>query len=124
MRAFLFAAGIALMLGGCTWFPSLGVYKLDINQGNYVTQDQVDKLKVGQSRPEVRAALGTPLVSDPFHANRWDYVYEFDRQGIRLERRQLSVFFVNDKLDRWVGDKVPPSPEQLAREGGGDAALD
>src|SRR5437870_12935447 len=44
MRALLCAAGLALMLGGCSWFPSLGVYKLDINQGNYITQDQVDKL--------------------------------------------------------------------------------
>ena len=58
-----------------------GVYKLDINQGNYLSQDMVDKLKVGQTRPQVRTILGTPLVTSAFRADRWDYVYEFKRQG-------------------------------------------
>ena len=124
MRALLCAAGLALMLGGCSWFPSLGVYKLDINQGNYVTQDQVDKLRVGQTRAQVRSALGTPLVADAFHANRWDYVYEFNRQGRTLEHRRFTVYFAEDKLARWEGDEVPPSPVEAARSGGGDAALD
>ena len=74
MRMVLCAVALTLMLGGCTYLSSLGVYKLDINQGNYVTQDQVDKLKVGQTRQQVRIALGTPLLTDAFHANRWDYV--------------------------------------------------
>ena len=125
MRALLCAIGIAAMLGACTILPaSLSVYKLDINQGNYVTQDQVDKLRVGQTRTEVRAVMGTPLVNDPFHANRWDYMYEFNRQGVTLEHRQFVLFFVDDRLDRWIGDQLPPSPEQVAREGGGDALLD
>ncbi len=62
MRAILFAAGLALLMAGCTWFPSLGVYKLDINQGNYITQDQVDRLKVGPD-----AAAGSRWRS----ARRW-----------------------------------------------------
>lgn len=124
MRAIICAAGIALVLAGCSWFSSLGVYKLDINQGNYVTQDQVDKLKLGQTRQQVRLALGTPLLADPFHANRWDYVYAFERQGRVLEERKLTVYFVDDKLARWEGDDVPPSPVETARGGGGDAALD
>ena len=111
-------------LGGCSWFPSLGVYKLDINQGNYVTQDQVDKLKVGQTRQQVRTALGTPLVADAFHANRWDYVYEFNRQGRTLEHRRFTAYFADDKLARWEGDEMPPPPAEVARSGGGDAALD
>ena len=64
MRAILCAAGAALLLAGCSWFPSVGVYKLDVNQGNYITQDQVEKLKVGQTRAQVRSALGTPLLAD------------------------------------------------------------
>ena len=130
MYAILRAAAIAgcvismTMLGGCSWFPSLGVYKLDINQGNYVTQDQVDKLKVGQTRQQVRTALGTPLVADAFHANRWDYVYEFNRQGRTLEHRRFTVYFADDKLARWEGDEMPPPPAEVARSGGGDAALD
>ena len=98
------------MLGGMYLAStSLGVYKLDINQGNYVTQDQVDKLQGRPDPHQVRAALGTPLVTDAFHANRWDYIYEFNRQGSTLEHRQFTVYFVDDKLARWEGDEVPPS---------------
>ena len=87
MRAFLCASTACLLLVGCGYFPHLGVYKLDINQGNYVTQDQVERLKVGQTRQQVRLVLGTPLLVDAFHANRWDYVYEFERQGRVVEER-------------------------------------
>jgi len=124
MRAFLGAASLTLMLGACASLPGIGVYKLDINQGNYVTQDQVDRLKTGQTRQQVKGALGTPLVADAFHVNRWDYIYEFRRQGRTLEHRQFTVYFVDDKLARWEGDEVPPPPAEVARTGGGDAALD
>ena len=124
MRAILSAASLTLMLGACSYFPSLGVYKLDINQGNYVTQDQVDRLKVGLTRQQVKSALGTPLVTDAFHANRWDYTYEFRRQGKTLEHRQFTVYFVDDRVARWEGDEMPPPPAEVARAGGGDAALD
>ena len=124
MRARIGATLLTLVLGACASLPGIGVYKLDINQGNYITQDQVDRLKVGQTRQQVKGALGTPLVADPFHANRWDYVYEFRRQGRTLEHRQFTVYFVDDKLARWEGDEVPPPPAEVARAGGGDAALD
>ncbi len=124
MRASICAAGIAFVLAGCTWFPSVGVYKLDVNQGNYITQDQVDKLRVGQTPQQVRLALGTPLLTDVFHANRWDYAYSFERQGRVLEQRQFTVYFANDKLARWEGDEAPPPPAEVARAGGGDAILD
>jgi outer membrane protein assembly factor BamE len=124
MRACICAAGMAFVLAGCTWFPSVNVYKLDINQGNYITQDQVEKLKIGQTPAQVRLALGTPLLQDPFHTNRWDYVYSFQRQGRVLEQRQFSVYFANDKLARWEGDEAPPPPAEVARQGGGDAVLD
>ncbi len=124
MRASICAAGIALLLAGCTWFPNIGVYKLDVNQGNYITVDQVDKLRVGMTPQQVRLALGTPLLVDPFHASRWDYAYVFERQGRVLEQRQFTIYFVNDKLARWEGDEAPPSPVEVARSGGGDAILD
>jgi outer membrane protein assembly factor BamE len=124
MRALLGAASLTLILGACASLPGIGVYKLDINQGNYVTQDQVDRLKTGQTRQQVKSTLGTPLVADPFHVNRWDYVYEFRRQGRTLEHRQFTAYFVDDKLARWEGDEVPPPPAEVARAGGGDAGLD
>lgn len=124
MRTVLCAVSLALMLGGCSYLSKISVYKLDINQGNYLTQDQLEKLKVGQTRQQVRTVLGTPLLADPFHANRWDYVYEFQRQGRMLEHRQFTVYFVDDRLARWEGDEMPPPPAEVARSGGGDAALD
>jgi outer membrane protein assembly factor BamE len=125
MRARVCAVAIiALMLGGCSWFPSIGVYKLDVNQGNYITQDQVDKLKVGQTQQQVRMALGTPLLADPFHATRWDYLYLFERQGRVLEQRQFTVYFVDDKVARWEGDEAPPPPVEVARAGSSDTRID
>jgi outer membrane protein assembly factor BamE len=100
MRALVCAASIALMLGGCSWFSSVAVYKLDINQGNYISQDMVDKLKVGQTRQQVRLVLGTPLVVSVFRDDRWDYVYEFMRQGRVVEQRTFTVYFVDEKLAR------------------------
>jgi outer membrane protein assembly factor BamE len=94
---------------------NFGVYKLDINQGNYLTQDMVERLKVGQTRQQVRQALGTPLLTSAFHDNRWDYVYEYTRQGKRVEHRQFTVFFVEDKVARWEGDELPVSAAELNR---------
>ena len=116
----LVAATALVMLAGCetmqTYMPtmsSFGVYKLDINQGNYITQDMVDRLRVGQTRQQVRLALGTPLVQSAFRDNRWDYVYEFARQGKRVEHRQFTVYFADDKLARWEGDEMPKSVADL-----------
>ena len=115
-------ASIAGFAGGCstleTYMPavtSLGVYKIDINQGNYLSQDMVDKLKVGMTRPQVRTTLGTPLVTSAFRDDRWDYVYEYARQGKVRENRKFTVYFADDKLARWEGDEMPPSVVELNR---------
>jgi len=75
----------------------------------------VDKLKSGQTKQQVRLILGTPLLVSVFRDNRWDYIYEFKRQGQRLERREFAVFFVDDKLARWEGDEMPASVADLNR---------
>jgi outer membrane protein assembly factor BamE len=113
----------AALCGGCTvlgpYMPVIeqfGVYKIDINQGNYLAQDQVDRLRAGQTPQQVRTILGTPLLTSPFRPDRWDYVYEFKRQGRQLERRNFAVFFVDGKLARWEGDEMPQSMAQLNRE--------
>jgi len=122
LRRLLACAAASLALAGCqtmeTYLPaiqSFGVYKMDINQGNYITQDMVDRLKVGQNRQQVRVALGTPLVHSAFRDNRWDYVYEYTRHGKVVEHRQFTVFFVDDKLARWEGDEMPKSVAELNR---------
>ena len=117
--------GVACGLGGCqaidTYFPTLrtyGVYMLDINQGNYLSQDQVDKLKVGMTEAQVRQQLGTPLVVSVFRENRWDYIYEFTRQGVVREHRTFTVYFVDKKLARWEGDEMPISVAELNKSAG------
>ncbi len=112
----------AALLAGCNVLPTympvveqFGVYKLDINQGNYLAQDQVERLRVGMTKPQVRAILGTPLLVSEFRPNQWEYVYEFKRQGKPLEHRNFVIYFVDDKLARWEGDEMPPSMVALNR---------
>ncbi len=76
----------------------------------------VDKLKVGQSRQQVRLILGTPLLVTVFRDDRWDYSYLFNRQGRTVEQRNFTVYFVDDKVARWEGDEAPPSTAELNRE--------
>ena len=100
-----------LALAGCKQAPELPAviapYRIDIQQGNVVTQQMVAKLKAGMTRAQVRFALGSPLVVDPFRTDRWDYVYSLQRQGKNIERRHITVIFEADKLVRIEGDVVP-----------------
>ena len=125
-RCCLLACAAAFAAAGCaqmtqpfdSFIPLItqfGVYKLDINQGNYISQDMVDKLKAGQTKTQVRTALGTPLITSAFRDNRWDYVYEFARAGRVREHRQFTVYFKDDLLARWEGDEMPQSAQDLNR---------
>jgi len=105
-----FVAAVCCLVAGCSGVPTWGVYKIDINQGNFVTQDSVEKLKVGQTKSQVRLILGTPLIADAFHANRWDYVYRFESGGRVLEESKLMVLFQDDKLAKWDYEGLPISP--------------
>jgi outer membrane protein assembly factor BamE len=116
------SAFAAPIFTGCstisTYMPVMeqfGVYRLDINQGNYLSQDMVEKLKAGQTKAQVRTILGTPLLTNVFRPDRWDYTYEYKRQGRALEHRNFSVYFVDDKLARWEGDEMPASIVELNR---------
>jgi outer membrane protein assembly factor BamE len=126
VRAPLLAAAVAVVLSGCstmtapfdTWMPYIsqfGVYKIDINQGNFLSQDMVDKLKEGQTKQQVRLVLGTPLITSVFRENRWDYTYEFRRNGRVETHRQFTVYFKDDLLTRWEGDELPKSVQELNR---------
>ena len=97
--------------GGVPLLPAVTPYKMDIQQGNVVTQDMVQKLEPGMTRTQVRFVLGTPLVVDAFHDDRWDYVYLYKKGGGVAEQRRLTVYFKNDRLSRVDGDKMPPGPE-------------
>ena len=95
--------------------PGISAYKMDIQQGNYVTQDMVAKLKPGMTRSQVRFILGTPLVVDMFRTNRWDYVYVYQKRGKVTEHRKFTVIFENDKLSSVEGDVVPAGGSEAAK---------
>ena len=84
----------ATLLGGC-------VYRPDIQQGNLLTVEDTDQVQVGMSRSQVRFLLGTPMISDPFAPQRWDYVYrmQYGRSG-RVDSGHFVVFFEDDKVSR------------------------
>ena len=108
---------LIVLLAGCKQvpvLPSLTPYKIDVQQGNAVTQEMVEKLKPGMTRAQVRFILGTPLVVDPFRKDRWDYVYLYYKAGELTEQRRISVIFEQDKLKHVEGDFVPASKEGLA----------
>lgn len=91
---------LPLLLAGCMLAP----HKIDIQQGNYVDQEMVAKLKPEMTRSQVRFILGTPLVADPFHPNRWDYVYMTGRAGNVRSQRKITIVFDGDKLKQIEGD--------------------
>jgi outer membrane protein assembly factor BamE len=107
-------AALALV-ASCGFVPTIpGVtpYRIEIQQGNYISQDMVGQLKPGMSKEQVRLALGTPLLNDVFHADRWDYVYWREKPGTKREQRKLTVFFEDGKLTRLDGDVVAAGATQ------------
>ena len=96
-----------------------GVYRPDIQQGNIIEQDMLDRLKPGMDKNQVKFIMGTPAVADPFHSNRWDYVYSYSKGGARREQRHLTLYFEDDKLAYIDGDVVaglrPPPDEVKSR---------
>jgi len=99
---------LSLLLSGCgNNFGFPGVYRIDVEQGNIVTIEMIDQLQPGMTRRQVRFILGTPLIEDTFHPDRWDYRYTL-RNGIdTLEENRLTVYFEDDSLVNVVGDEVP-----------------
>jgi len=110
-RVILVALALA-SLTACGWVPTLPLgplkpYQMDIQQGNVVTQEMIAKVQPGMTRSQVRFALGTPLVADVFHPDRWDYVYQHRKGGELREQRRIVVVFKDDRLVRIEGDVVP-----------------
>ena len=119
-----------LSLGACSYLPSmpslpsigsadsfLGFitpYRIDIVQGNVVTREQAAAVKPGMARNQVREILGSPMLADPFHTDRWDYVFTIRRPGAELQRRSVVVRFKDDKLDSLEGSDLPSEQEFVA----------
>lgn len=90
-------------------------YKVEVVQGNVVTQEQLTLLRPGLSRIQVREILGTPLITSLFHAQRWDYAFTIKRQGTEPLQRHVTVFFESDVLARFEADELPTEADFTAR---------
>lgn len=118
----LTAALASLALAGCgsrlsspeTLFGLITPYQIDVVQGNVVTQEVVAQIQPGLGRVQVREILGSPLLADPFHADRWDYVFTIKRQGVPHQQRRVTVFFKNDVVERFEADALPSEHEFVA----------
>jgi outer membrane protein assembly factor BamE len=97
--------------------PGITPYRMTIQQGNFISQEMVSQLKPGMTREQVRFVLGTPLVTDIFHADRWDYVFFRELPNGKREQRNLSVVFEQDKLARVIGDLMPAEGSTPAASG-------
>jgi outer membrane protein assembly factor BamE len=94
LRTGLIAIGLALAAGGC-------VYRINIQQGNFLDQAAVDTVKTGMTRSQVRYLLGTPMVADSFNKERWDYIYYLKKGRTRhIDSRRVTVYFDGDKVAR------------------------
>lgn len=115
------AMSLGLLLNGCAGyipFSSL-IYKIDIQQGNVVEQDMVNQLKPGMNKRQVTFVMGTPMLIDTFHEERWDYVYRFKKGGSEeVEKLHMTLFFEKDTLVRIAGDLRPQEvdPESLIKK--------
>lgn len=107
---------LVLSMAACTSVNvPLSPHRIDVQQGNAMDRESVDKLKTGMTRSQVRFLLGTPLLVDPFHTNRWDYVYHYRTSGKLTEKKRLTLVFEGDVLARIEGEGFSPasSPAML-----------
>ncbi|MFL6678347.1 MAG: outer membrane protein assembly factor BamE [Burkholderiaceae bacterium] len=115
----------AITLGGCSSFnepPSVkgfiafvAPYRPDVVQGNVVTTEQISQVKEGMSRVQVKEVLGSPLITDPFHGDRWDYVFTLKRQGFDDQQRSFVVLFDKDKVQKIDAPALPSENEFVAQ---------
>jgi len=96
---------VSITLSGCGIIP--GVYKIDVQQGNVVTQDMVDQLRPGMTQRQVRFIMGTPLIQDTFHPERWDYLYSLKSGRSDRVQERISLNFDDNRLVGLSGDFVP-----------------
>ncbi|MBP0630114.1 MULTISPECIES: outer membrane protein assembly factor BamE [unclassified Cupriavidus] len=122
----------ALLAGACSAYDStsrkvanaITPYRINIVQGNFVSREAASQLRAGMTREQVKFLLGTPLLTDVFHANRWDYVFSFRRGNTAVvQQRRYTVFFEGDQLVKFGGDELPSEYELIAEIDGMKKAL-
>jgi outer membrane protein assembly factor BamE len=108
---------VSVLLASCSsgHLPSLTPYKVEVRQGNLITQEMRARLKLGMTQDQVKVLLGAPLITDAFHANRWDYFYSLKQQGKLVERQRLTLYFSNGALSR-IDDATPLLSSEAAKQ--------
>ena len=112
---------LALFLTACTHegtFKLPGVYRIDIQQGNIIEKEMLSRLKPGMDKNQVQFIMGTPPLVDPFHTNRWEYIYTFSKGGRQRKQRHITLHFEDNKLAYIDGDVAPglERPEELTNK--------
>ncbi|MCQ3828526.1 outer membrane protein assembly factor BamE [Microbulbifer elongatus] len=103
----LLIAGLVSLVTGCSLFKFPGVHRIQVQQGNIITQEMVNKLQPGMTRRQVRFVLGTPLVEDTFNPNRWDYINRVRSPKGEETQQRFTVYFNGDQLIETSGDWQP-----------------
>jgi outer membrane protein assembly factor BamE len=112
MRYVLILFTVFLTACGTAALPTLKPYKLDVQQGNVVTSKMLLQLRPSMTKSQVRFIMGTPLIQDSFHGNRWDYVYQMREAGKLIEQRRVILDFENELLKSVRGDVIASTGEQ------------
>jgi outer membrane protein assembly factor BamE len=108
---------LAVLCASCgTALQTVKPYKLTVQQGNVVTSKMLLQLRPGMTKSQVRFVMGTPLIQDSFHGNRWDYVYQMRESGKVIEQRRVILDFENDLLKTVRGDVIPSASDKAATE--------
>ncbi|MFN5445458.1 MAG: outer membrane protein assembly factor BamE, partial [bacterium] len=94
-------------------FGVLPVYRADVQQGNFVSKEMVSQLKVGMTPEQVRFVMGTPLLTDIFHGQRWDYPFRMRRGDGQITTSHVSVFFNEGRVERFEGGDLPQEKDYL-----------
>lgn len=109
---YLFILSVVLCTACGTALPTIKPYKLDVQQGNVVTSKMLLQLRPGMTKSQVRFIMGTPLLQDSFHGNRWDYVYQMRENGKIIEQRRVILEFENELLKSVRGDVIPAGSDK------------
>lgn len=113
----LFLAIALILLAGCQYLKFPGVYKMNIQQGNIITQDMVNQLEPGMTKRQVRYVMGNPLIQDTFNPDRWDYFYSLTDARQNFTKERMTIYFENDQLVGFNGDYLPGNSQQAPKKG-------
>lgn len=111
----LLVFGATLTTTGCGSLQFPGVFRIDVGQGNLITKDMVDKLRVGMTPRQVRYVMGSPMIADTYNPNRWDYLYNLETGKGLLVENHLVLHFEGERLAR-IDTTEYKDPEQLRKQ--------